>query len=389
MVKVVKALAEMSVKPKANGGVVQRMAHSLKKLNYVKVLKPECSWQVLSGVALLYRHLFIDLDPQDILVQVLAGYILWRLTRGESVGLAQGRANLQRLQDLYEVQNPFTGKSLGCVCAELNLHPVFKDEGDPFADKLRQWWLAHTERPLQVQQQRAMLLTALFILSVRSYPALEWFLAHPDVLLTDIDVFTCMWKAICATTGPFVALRPGRPHSLHTTEQKTIGAGKLLDDLVHRLWLEPERLDAVLVARTPVKLVAALKSLPRMKGVLGSEHTLDYFILCEKDAGHHLFQVPLTKRTVDWAIVGGNNSQVFLKIWNASSQRGSARDQTWTSLAAQLSRILPRSIELEQGQVVQCPRFTALDCVQTTCKFVEVLQTLLSGKTGGKERPGK
>ena len=140
-------------------------------------------------------------------------------------------------------------------------------------------------------------------------------------------------------------------------------------DLVRRLWLEPERLDAVLVARTPAKLVAALKSLPRMKGVLGFEHTLDYFILCEKDAGHRLFRVPLTKRAVDWAIVGGNNSQVFLKIWNASSQRGSARDQTWTSLAAQLSRILPRSIELEQGQVVQCPRFTALDCVQTTCKY--------------------
>ena len=94
--------------------------------------------------------------------------------------------------------------------------------------------------------------------------------------------------------GPFVGLRPGRPHSLHTTEQKTVGAGKLLDDLVHRLWLEPERLDAVLVARTPAKLVAALKSLPRMKGVLGFEHTLDYFILCEKDAGHRLFQVPLT-----------------------------------------------------------------------------------------------
>ena len=110
---------------------------------------------------------------------------------------------------------------------------------------------------------------------------------------------------VCDNPAHFVGLRPGRPHSLHTTEQKTVGAGKLLDDLVHRLWLEPERLDAVLVARTPAKLVAALKSLPRMKGVLRFEHALDYFILCEKDAGHRLFQVPLTKRAVDWAINGG------------------------------------------------------------------------------------
>ena len=83
MVKVVKALAEMSVKPKANGSAVQRTAHSLKKLNYVKVLKPECSWQVLSGVALLYRHLFIDLDPQDILVRVLAGCESCRCSNNE------------------------------------------------------------------------------------------------------------------------------------------------------------------------------------------------------------------------------------------------------------------------------------------------------------------
>ena len=211
------------------------MAHSLKKLNYVKVLKPECSWQVLSGVALLYRDLFIDLDPQDILVRVLAGC--------ES-----------------------------CRCS--NNEPCF-------------WQLC-----------------------------LFWACDHILPWNGFLHIRMCCWptlmcllpacgKQCVRQPGPFVGLRPGRPHSLHTTEQKTVGAGKLLDDLVHRLWLEPERLDAVLVARTPAKLVAALKSLPRMKGVLRFEHALDYFILCEKDAGHRLFQVPLTKRAVDWAINGG------------------------------------------------------------------------------------
>lgn len=91
---------------------------------------------------------------------------------------------------------------------------------------------------------------------------------------------------------------------------------------------------------------------------------------------------------MDNAIVGGSNSQVFLQIWNAASQRGDSREFGWKDLAVELSAILPNSLVLSNGAVVKC-HFTSLDLVQTTCKFVECLQTLLSGKTGGKDRARK
>ena len=48
--------------------------------------------------------------------------------------------------------------------------------------------------------------------------------------------------------------------------------------------------------------------------------------------------------------------------------------------------MLPRSIILEDDTHISLPEFRRKDGQQTSCKMVQVCQTLLSSKTGGRER---
>lgn len=311
MVKVVKPFSEAGILPRRNGGPLQRVAFNLKQLNYVNVRDPSRAWHVLSGVALLYRHLFTGTEPHQVFLRVLAAYILLRLSAGTGIASYKGSFDMDRYKAVSAVTNPFTAQTLHDVCKTLNLHPIFKDMGDPFAQKCKDFWTFHTRRKNSLQRRRDILLTALFFLSVRSAQAVDFFVSNPDCLLRDFGSFARMWSQLCEATGPYFGLQRDRPHALHTTEQKTVGAGKLLDELLHKLWLNPKPLDAVLQAGTPQKFTDALKRLPRMSGVLGYEHTLDYFILCEQGASHRLFSTRLSKGAVDNAVVGGSNSQVF------------------------------------------------------------------------------
>ena len=56
------------------------------------------------------------------------------------------------------------------------------------------------------------------------------------------------------------------------------------------------------------------------------------------------------------------------------------------ALASKVFEYLPARVAFEGSESYGFPFFTAVDEQQTSCKFVEVAQTLLSGETGGEER---
>lgn len=112
MVKVVKPFSESGILPRRNGGPLQRVAFNLKKLNYVNVRAPSRAWHVLSGVALLCRHLFTGTDPHQVFVHVLAAYILLRLSAGTPIASYKGSFDMERYEAISAVANPFIERTL-------------------------------------------------------------------------------------------------------------------------------------------------------------------------------------------------------------------------------------------------------------------------------------
>ena len=54
-----------------------------------------------------------------------------------------------------------------------------------------------------------------------------------------------------------------------------------------------------------------------------------------------------------------------------------------------VNTLLPRRLRFNDGTTREMPRLKALDATQNSCKLVEVLQTYVRGKTGGKGRLGR
>lgn len=167
-----------------------------------------------------------------------------------------------------------------------------------------------------------------------------------------------------------------RNRNQNTTEQKTWTAGQALDNLLAPAWRSP---DALLELLTVTSAKAFTKALSAQKGFGGSlvfSHTLEYLQLWDSASMHPLFSCHLRKCIMSRYIRPGKNCQNYLDICNARSERGGTPgNYSLKNLSADVLDLLPKSVELVDGGVVEFPHFFAADGQQSTCKAIQVVQT--------------
>ena len=198
-----------------------------------------------------------------------------------------------------------------------------------------------------------------------------------------------MYEEVCLrdTTKYGMKKNPERTRNQHTTEQKTWGAGYVLDALLQPMWKESILLFYLFKAATPKSFTDALENVKFFGGDLIFTHTLEYLQLWDADCQHPIFKCRMTKEVLSQYIKAGKNSAAFLRIANACGQRGEPGKRTFQDMCARVWQQLPQSIEFEHGAPSAFPHFCATDGSQNACKCVEVYQTLLTGSWAGKARP--
>jgi hypothetical protein len=147
-----------------------------------------------------------------------------------------------------------------------------------------------------------------------------------------------------------------RNRNQNTTEQKTWTAGQALDNLLAPAWRSP---DALLELLTVTSAKAFTKALSAQKGFGGSlvfSHTLEYLQLWDSASMHPLFSCHLRKCIMSRYIRPGKNCQNYLDICNARSERGGTPgNYSLKNLSADVLDLLPKSVELVDGGVVEFP----------------------------------
>ena len=77
---------------------------------------------------------------------------------------------------------------------------------------------------------------------------------------------------------------------------------------------------------------------------------------------------------------------MFLAFVNATSHGCRSVPYDIYELAELVDALLPSSIIAEDGVQIELSPFKGKDASQTACKLVQVIQTFLSNRTGGKDR---
>ena len=102
----------------------------------------------------------------------------------------------------------------------LNLHPVYKDGGDDaFYDAGAKWWRGWAGQERDIQERAMIVLTALYILCVRSEKALQYFSSNSNVLLDSFEAWAEFYKRVCLHDTPMYGLKvhPRRKRNFRST----------------------------------------------------------------------------------------------------------------------------------------------------------------------------
>ena len=99
-----------------------------------------------------------------------------------------------------------------------------------------------------------------------------------------------------------------------------------------------------------------------------------------------LFNFTLGDEELDCHVRLGENSTIFMQYVNATSQGSRLAPYDIHELAELVDHLLPAHIVTEDGARIQLLPFRGKDASQTGCKLVQVIQTELTNRTGGKDR---
>ena len=243
-----------------------------------------------------------------------------------------------------------------------------------------------------------MVLTLLLVLSVRADRFLTYLIANPTFLLSDEECLPLLYRGVVLGKSLFLGLRENSvaARCCATTEQKLWKVGDLVDSILVPCWECPERsLDPILKATSVGALAKSLSGINKTKGKLVFSHTMEYLYLLHEQARKanrpSIFTFELDVEALDDHILLGTNGEIFEEWINAcpTGNRASTSTRkpcTVHDLASAVDEVLPQSIHYADGSVTHTQHFGATSAQQTSCKMVQVGQTYLTGRTGGKDR---
>ena len=149
-------------------------------------------------------------------------------------------------------------------------------------------------------------------------------------------------------------------------------------------------LDRTLAARDVDDFLEGLEGHKKFNGALVFTHSLEYFFLLHHDrvskGRPSLFNCALGEDKLDCHVRLGENSQVFLGCVNAASHGARSVLYDIHELAGLVDALSPSSIIAEGVVHIELLPFKGKDASQTACKLVQVTQTLLTNRAGGKDR---
>ena len=388
---------EHGLKADRTGSNRQKDLERLTKLTYPNVVHKKYAFQVYKAMCLLWQHL-VDLTPLKQTVLFLAVYCIARqCSTGTElrtpVRFEGGTLTLEDYLSLVSAVNPLSGYSMQHIIPNLNLHPVYKDQGeDGFFNKGQAWWNMWSSRVGAHPHLKAgILLSALFFLCVRGERPLQWLLDNPDKLFDRFDYWTDFYRAACLDDTPYFGLKADnkkkQKRGQHTTEQITRSAGQALDNLLQPLWKNSKPLHDLIQASTPAQYADALAQICYFGGDLTFSHSLEYLQLWDSSSLSPIFTCRMSKQQLATFIKAGKNSQAFLRIANAAGQRSKPTSVTYEQFSNKVFDCLPDRIHFsDDATPASFPHFYATDGSQNACKAMEVYQTLLTGVWGGKHR---
>jgi len=107
----------------------------------------------------------------------------------------------------------------------------------------------------------AVVLTGLFLLSVRGERIIKYLLDNEGFLLEDFQAYSKFWIAVCKDHGPFVGLKmdPKAKRSQHTSPQKTWDVAHMLDIILYPCWLDPTISTSLVEAKIAKQFTGAFK----------------------------------------------------------------------------------------------------------------------------------
>ena len=385
-----------AAKPNPAGSELQQQSAKLVALTPARCLTAH--YDVQQSMQVMYRHVPTRSIPH-LMAVFLAAYCVARAcnTREsfrEVVSFSGGPLSMDvgTYNAMLLSVNPFL-RSRPCLkdaVRTLHLHPVYKHTGsDDFWNRGKSWWAQGALRCSHVDDKCALLLTALFMLAIRADSMLSFCVDNPSFRFIDMAAFSFFWTAVVLPAKtPFLALRPHVPRNAHTTEQKIVGVGSLLDSLLTPCWLQPALLRDVVEASTPTEWTQSLKRIKRFGGDLVFSHTMEY--LQTWDSGlpttSRVFKTNMTRDVMSEFILNGKNAKTYLSIVNARSQKDHVVTGAITMkiLSSAVRDALPSQAVLSDGSVLGFPSFCAVDGQQNSCKAVQAMQTVLTGTHNGK-----
>lgn len=214
---------------------------------------------------------------------------------------------------------------------------------------------------------------------VCTFLGIIWKLLRALILLSKSLVMLCRYACLQVVLLFEIKLRP-----FH--HARVIILPRLLDRLLHPCWAEPKLLEDVVQAKAPGSMCEALSTIKGFGGDLLFSHTLEYLQLFDADACPPVLGCHMSKPVVADFVRGGKNSQAFVRIANAASQRSSEGSSSMKTLCAAVDTLLPDTVLFSDGSTTCFPHFYVTDGSQNACKAMQVYQTFLTGAWNGKQR---
>ena len=248
----------------------------------------------------------------------------------------------------YNAQHPLYTWTPHTVQDKVRCHAPTKATGDPFAAAYQQF--VHNARRTSHQDKRELFVMSALILVPRSQALLDFFTLHSQEPLTQHTI-TQLYSYFLERQNIYPGLTATRSRQAHTTEQKVLSLGTLIDVFLVPFLLDNTHWDGHLVLDSAA-FVGDLSAMPWLKGALQHVHFCDYAIL----AGI-MQEVPDNEHYA-------RNSRLFLEM---------TAHGNYETVAAALAPYLP----------FVC---TWRDASASACMVVRLMEAFLAGSTLGKGR---
>ena len=336
----------------------------------------------------LFRHLpALGVSQASLFAHVLAAFMVRRLARGRAVVRFEGRTtsmSVELYESIIHAENPLVQGDRNSIdrCVEmLHVHPVYKDGTDPFFMQFVQWWRREAEQA----DRRALLVTALLVLVVRSKVLVEYLLRKPGRLVEGPSSLTWLYADV-ARHGVKIGLEDSSKSawSRATQEQRNWSIGFIIDRIVVPYFADERVYDGLLNANNLQAWALGLQAVPLVGSKFIFNHTMEYLILADQG---RIFNVRADINDISAYIDLGKNAAVFVSMVNSSGQRGVSQGVTLAGLCKRVAALLPECLYLDTGEMEVVRGCVEVDGQQNACMLVHCLQCWLTGRAKGRESP--